>query len=57
MNKGGQVVFSKNIIYLRKKYKLTQEELGKKLNVSRQTISKWEKGEVVPDSYNLIDSL
>ena len=48
-------MFSKNIIYLRKKYKLTQEELGNRLNVSRQTISKWEKGEVVPDSYNLIE--
>ncbi len=48
-------MFSKNIIYLRKKNNLTQEELGNKLNVSRQTISKWEKGEVVPDSYNLIE--
>jgi transcriptional regulator with XRE-family HTH domain len=34
---------------LRKKNNLTQEELAEKLNVSRQTISKWELGESCPD--------
>ena len=48
-------MFNKNITYLRKNKNITQEELAKALSVSRQTISKWEKGEVVPDSYNLIE--
>lgn len=34
---------------LRKMHNLTQQELGEILNVSYQTISKWETGTVVPD--------
>ena len=34
---------------IRKISGMTQEELAEKLNVSRQTISKWEKGLSVPD--------
>ena len=45
----------KNISYLRKTMNLTQDELAQKIIVSRQTISKWENGEVVPDSLNLIE--
>ena len=48
-------MFKENFIYLRKTKKITQEKLAKDLKVSRQTISKWENGEVVPDSYNLIE--
>lgn len=33
--------------------KLTQEDLADSLNVSRQTIAKWEKGETVPDIFTL----
>ena len=33
---------------------LTQEELAEKIDVSRQTVSKWERGEAAPDTYNLI---
>lgn len=33
----------------RKQQNLSQEELGDKLNVSRQTISKWERNESTPD--------
>lgn len=33
---------------------LSQEELGNKLNVSRQTISKWELGESTPELEKLI---
>ena len=34
---------------LRKKHKLTQEQLAEKIGVARQTISKWELGETAPD--------
>lgn len=33
--------------------KLTQEDLADSLNVTRQTIAKWEKGEAVPDIFAL----
>lgn len=39
----------KKIYELRKKAGLSQEELGDKLNVSRQTISKWETGQSTPE--------
>ncbi|XMB72821.1 helix-turn-helix transcriptional regulator [Mycoplasmatota bacterium WC30] len=39
---------------LRKNRNLSQEDLAELLNVSRQTISKWENQEVLPDAYNLI---
>ena len=39
-----------NIKALRKNKGLTQEELAIKLNVVRQTVSKWEKGFSVPDA-------
>ncbi len=44
-----------NIKNLRKAKGLSQEELAIKLNVVRQTVSKWEKGLSVPDSGMLID--
>lgn len=44
----------KNIQKLRKENKLSQEQLGQKCNVSRQTISRWESDEVLPDTNNLI---
>ncbi|MEK4030519.1 helix-turn-helix transcriptional regulator [Pseudobacillus sp. FSL P4-0506] len=40
-----------NIRILRKKHKLSQEQLAEKLNVSRQTIAKWENEEAAPDIY------
>ncbi len=39
----------------RKKRGLTQEDVAKKLFVSRQTILKWEKDESMPDIYKLRD--
>ena len=42
------------INYYRKQLGLSQEELGQKLLVSRQTISLWEKGQTVPTIDNLI---
>jgi AbrB family looped-hinge helix DNA binding protein len=38
-----------NLKYLRKKSQLSQEELAEKLNVSRQSVAKWENGETLPD--------
>ena len=41
--------FYENLKYLRKKEGLTQEELAEKLNVSRQSVTKWESGQALPD--------
>ena len=38
-----------NILDLRKKSGLSQEQLGEKVNVTRQTISNWELGETQPN--------
>lgn len=38
-----------NIQYLRRKNGLTQETLAQRLGVSRQTVSKWESGEALPE--------
>ena len=43
-------MLNKNIKALRKAKGLSQEELAIKLNVVRQTVSKWEKGLSVPDA-------
>lgn len=42
-------MFSDNLIQLRKINRMSQEELADKVNVSRQTLSKWETGESLPD--------
>lgn len=47
-------MLSENIKTIRKSKGLSQEELAAKLNVVRQTVSKWEKGLSVPDSEMLI---
>lgn len=47
-------MLSENIKALRKSKGLSQEELAVRLNVVRQTISKWEQGLSVPDSDMLI---
>lgn len=47
-------MFSENLKALRHKKGLTQEVLAIKLNVTRQTISKWEKGISVPDAEMLV---
>ena len=42
--------FGKNLQYLRRLYRnLTQEGLSEKLNVSRQTVSKWETDDAMPE--------
>lgn len=47
-------MLNENTRNLRKSKGLSQEELAIKLNVVRQTISKWEKGLSVPDSSMII---
>ena len=47
-------MFSENLKQLRKVRVLTQEQLAIRLNVVRQTVSKWEKGLSVPDAEMLI---
>ena len=43
-------MFSENLKTLRRQKGFTQEELAARLNVVRQTVSKWEKGLSVPDA-------
>ncbi len=38
-----------NLFYARKKRGLSQEEVAEKLGISRQTVSKWETDETLPD--------
>lgn len=47
-------MFSENLKILRKQKGLTQEALAIKLHITRQTISKWEKGLSVPDAEQLV---
>lgn len=42
-------MFKDNLISLRKINSMSQEELADKLNISRQTLSKYETGESLPD--------
>ena len=43
------------ILDLRTKKGLSQEELGFKLNVTRQTVSKWELGQTTPEMDKLVE--
>ena len=48
--------FGKNLQYLRKSNQnMTQECLAERMNVSRQTISRWESGEVLPEVSKLLE--
>ncbi len=42
-------IISKYLQLLRKKHNYTQDELAKKLDISRQAVSKWETGVTIPD--------
>ena len=44
---------AKNLLYYRKLNNLTQSALAKKLNYSDKAVSKWERGETLPDVYIL----
>lgn len=43
------MTFSDKLIALRKKAGWSQEELAERLNVSRQSVSKWESAQSMPD--------
>ena len=49
-----KLVTAGNLIKLRTGRGLTQAELGAMLNYSDKTISKWERGEAIPDAYVLL---
>jgi len=47
--------FGEKLTKLRKQKGLSQEELGYELNVTRQTISKWELGQTTPEMDKLVE--
>lgn len=46
-------VIGPNIAFLRKSHQLTQQELAEKINITHQAVSKWERGESLPDLSSL----
>ena len=46
--------FGDNLKLLRKERKLSQEDLAERMNVSRQSVSKWETGEAYPEMNNIL---
>lgn len=47
-------MFSENLKMLRRQKGISQEVLAQELNVVRQTVSKWEKGQSYPDFQRLV---
>lgn len=47
-------MLGERIRYFRKQIGLSQEEIAQKLHIVRQTVSKWEKGQSVPDADMLV---
>ena len=47
------MTIAEKLKYLRKEHNMTQEDMAEKLNVSRQTISKWETNITIPDADNI----
>ena len=48
-------IVAKNLVKLRKIHKLTQSEIADKLNYSDKAVSKWERGESLPDLQVLVN--
>ena len=48
-----KLIFAARLIRLRRDAGMTQAELGEKLNYSDKTVSKWERGEAIPDAFVL----
>ena len=49
------MILAEKILRLRKKNGMSQEELAEKLNVSRQSVSKWESAASIPDIAKILD--
>ena len=49
------MILGEKIIALRKRMNWSQEELAEKLDISRQSVSKWENGSVIPDVEKIIE--
>ena len=49
------IKFDENLRAFRKQKEFSQEYLAEKMNVSRQTISKWDNGTAMPDLKKLTD--
>ena len=47
--------FGDNLRQIRKDKKMSQEELAEKVNVTRQSVSKWENGESYPEMNNILE--
>lgn len=47
--------FAEKLTMLRKGSELTQEQLAERLNVSRQSVSKWESGQVIPEVDKIVE--
>ncbi len=45
-------MIGQNVLSLRTRKGLTQEELAQEIGVARQTVAKWESGEAIPDLVN-----
>lgn len=45
-------MIGQNILSLRTRRQMTQEDLAQRTNVARQTVAKWESGEALPDLDN-----
>lgn len=49
------MILAEKIIRLRKKHNLSQEELAERLNVSRQSVSKWEGAKAIPEMAKIVE--
>ena len=47
--------FGDNLKKIRKYNKMSQEDLAEKVNVSRQSVSKWETGDAYPEMNNILE--
>ena len=46
--------FGENLQFYRKRKDITQEQLAEQLDVSRQTVSKWESGSSYPEMEKIL---
>ena len=47
--------FSEKLLMLRKSKDLTQEQLAEQLNISRQSVSKWESAQAIPELNKIVE--